>query len=74
MELESFEVNCSPLSEMRATVHPHRDMYWSMRMSAVSAALNWAAATAYISARRLEWSMKRRIWELPRRVRGSGPK
>ena len=59
--VESFEVNCSPLSDMRVTGHPHRGMYWSMRMSAVPAAVNWAAATAFKSARRLKRSVKRKM-------------
>ena len=50
---DSMEQNCSPLSERRLVGHPQRGMYLLTRMSAVPAAVNSAAETAYISARQL---------------------
>ena len=69
---KAFQGICSPWSEMRVMGHAHRGMYWSLRMSAVPAVVNWAADTAYMSPRRLKRSVKRRVQELPRGVRGSG--
>ena len=66
-----MEVNCGPFSEMSVTGHPQRGRYWSTRMSTAPAAVNWAAVTGYMSARKLKRSVKRRI---SRGVRGVGPK
>ena len=51
---ESLEQNCRPLSESMLRGHPHKGMYLLTRMLAVPSAVNSAAVTANISARRLK--------------------
>ena len=56
-----FGENWSPLSESRVTEHPQRGIYRSTTMSTVLEAVNWASVVVYMSARRLKWSVKRRM-------------
>ena len=54
--------------------HPQRGVNCSIRMFAVTLAVNTEAVTANMSARRLKRSVKSKIQVLSRGVTSSGPK
>ena len=57
---DSLENNCRPLWEKGLAGHPHRGIYFLTKMLAVPSAVNSAAGAAYMSARRLNLSVKSR--------------
>ena len=58
---DSLDQNGSPSSGRMLTAHTQRGTEWLTRMSAVSSVANSEAATAYVSARRLNLSVKTRM-------------
>lgn len=57
----SSEQNLRLLSERKPTGHPHRGVYSFTGMSAVPSAVNSAGEMPYMSARRLKWSVRRKM-------------
>ena len=68
------EDDLSTLSEGNVTGNPQRRVYSLCKMSAVPAAVNFAAETTNISIRRLKRSVNSRMCTFPRGVKGRGPK
>ena len=73
-ESDRLEKNCSPLSERRLDGHPETGMYLLTRISAEPSAAHSTVETAYMSARRLNRSVKSSIDESPRGLTGMGLK